>query len=342
MKSQLRSLAQTIAAAVLRPVYGGLGCIVCLHRVLPDAERSFLPENRALELTDAGLRELLAWVRKRGLDAICLNEVSGRLERPGKRRFVVFTFDDGYRDNLTHALPIFREFGVPFAVNITTGFISRSEPVWWYVIERVLAARQSAEFQACGEKWNFAWSVDVQGRDTMLQILARKIRAFGPAARNEFVQAMCAVADVDAKQVGEELILSWNEAKKLADDPLVTIGAHTVTHCQLSALTQEEVRRELAESRRVLETELGRSVNHLAYPFGGKSAAGPREYEIAKECGYGTAVTTCCANLFREHERHLCSLPRIGVGGGYPPVSRFRNMESGLIPAVENRLKRFP
>src|SRR5882757_4593443 len=141
MSRWTREQLSNLGRMLLRPFYGGVGCILCLHRVVPKDDLSANAENRALEITPGSLRAVLEWVRRRGLEVIRLDEVRQRLAKPRGAKFIVFTFDDGYRDNLTQALPIFRDFGMPFTVNVTTGFISRSASVWWYSLEDALTGR---------------------------------------------------------------------------------------------------------------------------------------------------------------------------------------------------------
>ena len=86
--------------------------------------------------------------------------------------------------------------------------------------------------------------------------------------------------------------MGWDELATLAADPLVTIGAHTVNHPILTKLDDKAVRAELGSSRDVIEAALGVRPAHLAYPVGDRTAAGPREFRIAAELGFKTAVTT--------------------------------------------------
>ena len=327
-------------AVLARQVYGGIGCVLCQHRIVPPGQYSTLPENRSIELSSTDLRAVLAWVRKRGLDPISLDEVPARLARPKAPKFIVFTFDDGYRDNLTEALPIFREFGVPFAVNPTSGFIARTEPVWWYVIERVLLLGTSAKFQSDGASYEFTWKAEAASRNDMLQTLAKQVRKLPPGRRNDFITAFCATARVDPQMVSDELMLTWDGVRELARDPLVTIGAHGGGHYDLRLFSGNGARDELTESRRVVEAEIGKNVRHLAYPFGGRHAVGEPEFRIAEACGFETAMTTRTGNLFRTHRRHLHALPRLGLSGNYPAVPRLQKLESGLVPAMEHRFRR--
>ncbi|NWP33755.1 polysaccharide deacetylase family protein, partial [Escherichia coli] len=72
----------------------------------------------------------------------------------------------------------------------------------------------------------------------------------------------------------------------------VTIGAHTITHSNLAKQREDVALNELKTSRALIEAALGRPVLHLAYPYGDKFAAGPREFALAGAAGFKTAVTT--------------------------------------------------
>src|SRR6266851_6190568 len=103
------------------------------------------------------------------------------------------------------------------------------------------------------------------------------------------MDALCARHDVDETVICRELCMSFDELKPFADDPLVTIGAHTITHCNLAGQTEEIAADEMAVSRARIESALQRPVVHLAYPYGDKIAAGRREFTLAHAAGFKTA-----------------------------------------------------
>ena len=114
--------------------------------------------------------------------------------------------------------------------------------------------------------------------------------------------------------------MSWEELAQLAADPLVTIGAHTVNHVMLAKAPERGALRD-GMSRSVIEASLGVRPDHLSYPVGDRTSAGPREFRIAAELGFKTAVTTRPGVLFSEHSRHLTALPRISLNGEYPAAA---------------------
>lgn len=335
----LNEHCKNVLSALARPFFGGVGCILALHRIVPEAERSSISQNRALEITPESLRAILTWVRRRGLDVIRLDEVRSRLGSPRGPKFVCFTFDDGYRDNLEVALPIFREFSYPFTVNVTTGFINRIASAWWYTLEDILMSGDVVSVP--GESTDYEWRTDsAEAREIAFTEIAAWIRAQGPSTRDALIHALCEPAKIDPLQRTRDLMMDWTELNTLASNYYATIGAHSTGHHVFSQLSDEELEGELIDAKAELEARLGKTVQHLAYPFGGRDAVGRREFDLARECDYVTAVTTRNGNLFAKHAWHLQSLPRLGIDGNYPPLTLLTRMESGLIPARGNRWRR--
>src|SRR5271170_3430934 len=95
----------------------------------------------------------------------------------------------------------------------------------------------------------------------------------------------------DSQRSLDRAALTLAQARELASDRLVTIGCHCVTHQRLSLMTEEEARLEMEQGRQTLETWLDVEVRHLAYPYGRSDACGTREFALAKQVGFKTAVT---------------------------------------------------
>jgi peptidoglycan/xylan/chitin deacetylase (PgdA/CDA1 family) len=278
-------------------------------------------------------------VRRRGLEVIRLDEVRNRIASPRGEKFISFTFDGGYRDSLLVALPIFREFGYSFAVNITTGFANRAASAWWYSLEDLLGRGEpiSLNWEGTHREWPTS---TLEDRERAFAEIAALIRSQSQATRDALVEALCEPAGINPLQRTRELMLDWNELTQLASDWYVTIGCQTVGHHVLRRLTTEELEGELIEAKAELEARLGKDVHHLAYPFGGRDAVGQREFNAARECDYLTAFTTRTGNLFEKHAWHLQALPRLGIDGNHAVLPLFERAESGLIPARDNYWRR--
>jgi len=97
---------------------------------------------------------------------------------------------------------------------------------------------------------------------------------------------------------------------------------------------------EMEMSRRRIESALGLPVEHLCYPVGDPTSAGPREFALAAKLGFKTAVTTRPGVLYPEHREHLTALPRISINGEYQQMRYLRVLMSGAATAVWNGFRR--
>jgi peptidoglycan/xylan/chitin deacetylase (PgdA/CDA1 family) len=135
--------------------------------------------------------------------------------------------------------------------------------------------------------------------------------------------------------------MNWEDILELAADPLVTVGAHTVNHVMLKKVPNDSmVRAEMEMSRSVLEAALGKRPEHLSYPVGDPTSAGPREFRIAAELGFKTAVTTRPGVLFKAHRSHLTAIPRISVNGEFQQSRYLKVLMSGAATAMFNGFRR--
>jgi peptidoglycan/xylan/chitin deacetylase (PgdA/CDA1 family) len=340
IRTGLETLFFSGAYLVMRPFVGGVGAILTLHHVRPPRPDRFQP-NRLLEVTPEFLEQVVRYLRRSRLDLVSLDEMHRRLtEGDFRRRFVAITIDDGYRDTLEVAYPILKRHDVPFAVYIPTSFPDRLGELWWLALEAVVARNEHICLLVDGREQSFE-----------CRTLADKIHAYDQlygwvrsltteeALRN-IVRDLSARYQVDIANFCEELCMNWEELTRLAADPLVTIGAHTVNHVMLAKVPERSARSEMEMSRAVIEASLGVRPEHLSYPVGDKTSAGPREFRIAAELGFKTAVTTRPGVLFPSHRDHLTALPRISLNGEHQQLRYVRVLLSGAATAVWNGFQR--
>jgi len=260
-------------------------------------------------------------------------------ERDFSRRFVCLTFDDGYRDTMQWAYPILKEAKVPFAVYVPTSFPDRLGELWWLVLEAVIARNDHIGLQIEGRNRTFDCA-DVAEKHALFNELYWWLRSQRTETEvRRIVRDLAACYHVDIAAFCNDLCMDWGELAELAADPLVTIGAHTVNHPMLVKLPADAVRSELDLSRSVIEAALTVQPQHLSYPFGDPTSAGPREFEIASELGFKTAVTTQPGVLFRGHRKILTALPRISLNGEYQRLRYVRVLLSGSATAMWNSLR---
>jgi peptidoglycan/xylan/chitin deacetylase (PgdA/CDA1 family) len=326
---------------LLRPLLGGVGAILTLHHVRPPRPDAFQP-NRLLEVTPEFFERLLRQLKRAGIDVVSLDEMHRRLTAGDfARRFVCITFDDGYKDVKTFAYPLLAKYQMPFALYIATSFPDRLGELWWLALEAAIAQNGRIALVIDGEDRFFDC-----GTVTEKRALYDAVYGYLRAMKSEddlrlAVRDLCAYTGVDLPKFCRDLCMDWQEIGEIARDPLCTIGAHTVNHKMLMKVADDDaVRTEIDMSRAVLTAALGRRPQHLAYPVGDPTSAGPREFRIAAELGFKTAVTTRPGVLFAEHRAHLTALPRISVNGEYQQARYLKVLMSGAATAMWNGFRR--
>jgi peptidoglycan/xylan/chitin deacetylase (PgdA/CDA1 family) len=318
----LSALAATGAARFMAPWTRGLGAILMMHHVRPHAPRDFEP-NRILEITPEFLDEAISHAKARGYDVIPLGQAPDRLRNP-RGRFIVLTFDDGYRDNLVHALPVLERHAAPFTIFVTTGFADRTASLWWSDLEEALERLSDVPFDGRVLRID-----DIGRKQAAFNTIVATLRRRPAPEMLRVIADIAALADVDSAARVDRFCLDWREIQALDGLELCTIAAHTVSHPLLARHDAPDAAAEMAGSKQRLEEMLGRPVQHFAYPVGDPAAAGPREFALAREIGFSTAVTTRPGVLFAEHAAHLHALPRVSVNGLYQSIRDFDVLLSG-------------
>jgi peptidoglycan/xylan/chitin deacetylase (PgdA/CDA1 family) len=343
-KSVIRAGLETLyfsgAHALMQPFLGGVGAILTLHHVRPPRPDRFRP-NQLLEVTPRFLEGVVNKLRRLQFDLVSLDEMHRRLtEGDFGRRFVCLTFDDGYRDTQQFAYPILKAHAVPFALYVATSFPDRLGELWWLAIEAVVARNHRIRLLIDERERTFDCATLDEKYHVYDQLYAWLRRLPTEDALRHAVRDLSARYQVDLAAFCEELCMDWSELAGLAADPLVTIGAHTVNHVRLARTPERQSRAEMAMSRSVIEASLGLRPDHLSYPLGDPGSAGPREFRIAAELGFKTAVTTRPGVLFPEHSLHPTALPRISLNGEFQQKRYVRVLLSGTATALWNGFRR--
>ena len=205
---------------------------------------------------------------------------------------MLITFDDGYADNYTTALPILEELQVPATFFISTGHLDTDTEDWcnelaWLILE--------------GEAYPPAFSFDdlrfqtesFQQRLSMHRSIEKTLIQTPNIQRNAVMNAVrqWAGADQRTKRTSHRM-LSADQLRALAASPYASIGVHTVNHPSLGGLSIEEQRYEILESKLTVEKIIGKDVVLFAYPFGGIGNYSLETIDLLKNAGFQKAFST--------------------------------------------------
>ena len=196
LKAVLSALHYSGAGSMIAPFTRGIGAIFMLHHVNPEKPSRFEP-NRILKVTPQFLELVIRQVRQSGFEIVSLDEAHFRLiEGDYGTPFVCFTFDDGYRDNLEHAYPIFKRHNLPFAVYIPTDYADGRGDLWWLALEKVVLQLDALTMKIDGATRRLRCSTPAE-KDATFHAVYWWLRSIDEVDARGIVRELCDGIDFD-------------------------------------------------------------------------------------------------------------------------------------------------
>ena len=266
--------------------------ILNYHRICPDNE--MLRPNDELIVSAKKFRDQLIFLKK-NYNLVSLDNILN-FEQNTKTNISI-TFDDGYRDNLTYALPILNELKVPDTIYVITKFLENDFSIWWCELQDYIWKNsENIKFTYNEKKYDFSIKNNVE-KTKCFEKLKQKIKKLGKIEQEKLLSS---ITKTSIRKQFKNEFLTREDLKLLSSNPLITIGAHTHNHLSLKNINGEECVYEIKTSKKILENLTSLEINHFSYPYGTKNDVGEREYKIVKKLGFKSAVTTSVGTLSRK------------------------------------------
>jgi peptidoglycan/xylan/chitin deacetylase (PgdA/CDA1 family) len=269
-------------------------CLVVLnyHRIGSIEENPF--DDSVFTATAVGFRDQVRYLRLH-FDMPSLEELVERSKRglAVRRPTALITFDDGYRDNFKVALPILMDLGVPAAFFIPTDYIDRPRLPWWDHVAYVLKHTRKDSLQLDFPR---PFSVGLPEKNRSQAVWDTKFFynwGGGQEDSPRFFRELEERAEVpiDSEACARDLFMTWGEIRSARDSGM-TFGTHTHRHLILGTLQEADQADELAQSKRLLERQLGETVETMSYPSGRRERDFTAVTErLAQEAGYQMAFS---------------------------------------------------
>lgn len=251
---------------------------------------------------------------------------SGGLERPT----ACITFDDGYLNNRTAALPVLERLGIPATIYLATGMIGTTRRLWTVELDFAFKSASATEVDLSPVGLGRQAIADRLSRYRVFEKVLGLVKEISPAERTPLLESLYEQLAAPDDPIAHEpfRMMQWNDAEQMAGGGLVTFGAHTVNHEIVSRLTSEDVQKEITESMAEVERRVSAVTKTFAYPNGGRTDFDSRAVAAVKTAGGIGAVTTV-EGLCDAAEDHY-AIKRIGVGSD-TGFDQFRLLTSGAI-----------
>ena len=245
-------------------------------------------------------------------------------------RFVMITFDDGYRDNYELAYPILKRHNATATFFLATGFLDQPRVPWWDEIAWVV--QMSHQNGIPENDWTSdAVEFDEPSRKNAITRLLRVYKAM-PGDENEAYLGFLADATGSGRcpiEQANDLWMNWDMVAEMRNGGMC-FGAHTVNHPVLSSLSADEQEIEIYESKLRIEHELSEEVTSLSYPVGSQDAFNTTTREILAKHGIRWAFTFH-GGYSRFNELDALAIPRIAIES-YVNKAAFRS--TVVLPQV--------
>jgi len=245
-------------------------------------------------------------------------------EDPGGRPMLCLSFDDGYRDNLTTALPILERYQTPATIFVTTGFVDRVTEPLEHLLAKMIVGRTRVKvpnfspLEKIGRlitrrphvpvpPEGFLKLRDSENYESNWNLLQRPLKRGPLSTRVAYLRKVAKQNSFGWPSSDIDMFLNWDEVRELDRHPLITIGAHSHTHPRFDLASPWQAFYEAKLSKQRLEDELGHSVDLFSYPYGAQSYLARR---MVRAAGFRYAYSSRSNSYQNSHTFDPLAIPR--------------------------------
>jgi len=270
---------------VKRRILGSEVLILLYHNVTPGSV-GWLTGTVRTEIFEKQLSSIC-----KGYEVISLEILHGYLadgrSLPGKA--AVITFDDGYLNNYEYAFPVLNKLKVPATIFLATGYISTESLFWWDEVRYMLTETDSLEVDL-GIYGSYSLRTPDDRSKAEAGIMS-SLKMMPDHMRNDVVAKLRKGLKIEITGIPVfGRLLNWDQVREMYSCG-ISFGAHTVNHPILTSLSYREAEREIVQSKRDIEDQLGHPVNSFAYPGGRYTNFDLNLANMVRDNGFSCALT---------------------------------------------------
>jgi len=292
--------------------------VLTFHRVLADPEFTNTDSPAGMVVRRRTFEKLLAFLRE-NCDVLALSGESPDFKNKSSRPRIAITFDDGWKDTMAVAHPLAVKYGLPIAIFICPGLIGKPSPFWPEQVCR--AWRTAAQDLALSAKFSSACRALLpreiplpsdEGPSGLDRLIAA-LKSLTATKRDALVRQLWALATENSATLEVPMLeatMTWDESKAIAQLG-ARIGSHTQHHEILTRLPLDQARREIADSKLAIESQLGLACLMFAYPNGSWSE---EVRDLVLQQGYVQAFINT-PGIWKS-DTDLWQIPRVNIWEG--------------------------
>ena len=269
-----------------RAAWRGL-LVLNYHRVGDPVATAF--DRGVFSATDDGFADQVRFL-SRHFDLVTPGDLDHVL-KDGGGRFVMITFDDGYRDNYEAAFPILRAYGARAVFFVTTGFLDDHRVAWWDEIAWMVRTSERSSLPV-GRWTDAAIDLDDPAREGVIHRLLQIYKQLPAEETPAFLDWLADASGTGRipRTASAAPWMSWDMVREMQAGGM-EIGGHTVTHPVLSRLTADLQLTEVRQCKDRIEAEIGQPIKAFSYPVGQPDSFTAETQKIVSESGYRWAFS---------------------------------------------------
>jgi len=290
--------------------------IINYHSFVRDLDRVIETHPSVTHLIDDFKREVQ--FLKSYFNVVSLDEVVTTLQS-GKsftKPTVVITIDDGYRDNYELLFPVLREHQIPGIIFLSTGIIGTNAKNWYDRLAHAIlnTSNLSVSIKEIFDNERFALG-SIEEKRRAYERIVEQLKDVTIDKRDQCLKYIA--EDLGEINDNKTLMLNWDEVRMMRDVN-ISFGAHTHTHPILTQMPLEAAKRDILDSKKKIESELGMKVKHFAYPNGRRCDFNKELEQYCRQIGFSSISTFLYGH--NNTASDVLALKRIGPES---PVSLF-------------------
>jgi peptidoglycan/xylan/chitin deacetylase (PgdA/CDA1 family) len=269
--------------------------ILIYHRVLTvkDEYRGDVPDVDEFS-------SQMGWVAK-FFNILTLSEAVALMgENALPKRALAITFDDGYKDNITNALPILKRYKLKATFFLTASYLEGEVPTWDYLTESIRQTKKKS-VKALGETYDISsYSKKIE----FALAVPEKLKALKDEELNENIDSI--TAEIGTVEL-DNLMMDYSDIQVLLESAM-DIGSHSVDHKILTRITDEEARRQILDSKKYFLEQFNIKKLGYAYPNGlYPTDVNEKHLDMVTNAGYEYAVVTNIGSNSEEMDKYKLS-----------------------------------
>lgn len=278
----------------------------------------------------------MKWL-KNNANLVSMDEVVFNYEYniPFKKNSVAITFDDGFENNYSVAMPVIQDLKIPTTFYISSGMIGSNQMFWVDEFEDCINLTSEKNILISINGINNSYNLSSKNNKLdALKKIKKICKSSSNSIRLDILRQIIKETKVNPsfEHSPNYKILNWHQLNEMNKEKNIIIGGHSLKHEILSSLTKEEMEKNIKDSLKLLKVNLNTEIYHYSYPEGQENHYNVDVINALKNSGVVCSPSAIYG--INTHKEDLFNLYRVMVGFNEIPFPKDAIQNRGPLEAI--------